>query len=99
MKYQFEWDIIKAKSNLQKHGVSFKEATEVFLDPLHLSILDSEHGKTEERWITLGESKTSQLRIVVHTVVEHYDEKIISIRVISARPASKFEQQQYREAQ
>lgn len=99
MKYQFEWDIIKAKSNLQKHGVSFKEATEVFLDPLHLSILDSEHGKTEERWITLGESKTSLLRIVVHTVVEHYDEKIISIRVISARPASKFEQQQYREAQ
>jgi len=98
MRYQFEWDVVKAKSNLKKHGVSFKEAAEVFLDPLHLSMIDREHSEIEERWITLGESKSSQLRLVVHTFIEHYNEEIISIRVISARPASKSEQQQYREA-
>jgi len=61
-------------------------------------MIDREHSEIEERWITLGESKSSQLRLVVHTFIEHYNEEIISIRVISARPASKFEQQQYREA-
>ena len=97
MNYQFEWDVVKAKTNLHKHGVSFKDATEVFLDPLHLSILDSEHSDTEERWITIGESKICKLHLVVHTFVEHYDEGITNIRIISARPASKHEQQQYKE--
>ena len=32
-RYEFEWDITKARSNLQKHGVTFEEAAEVFLDP------------------------------------------------------------------
>lgn len=48
--------------------------------------------------VALGESKTSKLRLVVHTFVEHYNEGVMTIRIISARPASKFEQQQYREA-
>ena len=30
---KFEWDAVKAASNLQKHGVSFAEAMECFLDP------------------------------------------------------------------
>lgn len=97
MNYQFEWDVVKAKTNLYKHGVSFKEATEVFLDPLHLSIVDSKHSETEARWITIGASKTSKLHLVVHTFVEHYDEDITNIRIISARPASKHEQRQYKE--
>lgn len=56
MKYNFEWDSVKAKSNLKKHKVSFEEAAEVFLDPLHISIPDDEHSDIEERWITLGNS-------------------------------------------
>jgi uncharacterized DUF497 family protein len=30
---EFEWDANKAESNFLKHGVTFEEASEVFLDP------------------------------------------------------------------
>lgn len=94
MKYNFEWDPVKAKSNLKKHKVSFEEAAEVFLDPLHISIPDDEHSDIEERWITLGNSRSNQLRLVVHTYLT-YDNEQVTIRLISARPASKYEQRQY----
>jgi uncharacterized DUF497 family protein len=29
----FEWDSVKARSNLAKHGIGFEEATTVFDDP------------------------------------------------------------------
>ena len=34
MDYNFEWDPIKAESNLRKHGIDFTEAVEIFSDPL-----------------------------------------------------------------
>ena len=50
---KFEWDEAKNLSNQQKHGLSFEEATEVFRDPLHVSVQDRiEIG--EERWRTFG---------------------------------------------
>ena len=52
---------VKAKTNLQKHGVSFEESTEVFLDPLRLSMPDHEHPELEERWITLGNNIAQKL--------------------------------------
>ena len=61
MEYHFEWDPVKAKTNLQKHGVSFEESTEVFLDPLQLSMPDHEHPELEERWITLGNNIAQKL--------------------------------------
>jgi len=45
MQYNFEWDPVKAKTNLKKDGVSFEEASEVFLDPLQLSFFDEEHSE------------------------------------------------------
>ncbi len=68
MKYNFEWDPVKAKTNLKKHGVSFEEASEIFLDPLQLSLFDNEHSEQEERWITLGSTKSQKLRLIVHTL-------------------------------
>jgi hypothetical protein len=38
VQYNFEWDSEKAQSNFAKHGVTFEEAAEVFLDILHLSV-------------------------------------------------------------
>lgn len=52
MQYNFEWDPNKAKININKHGVSFERATEIFLDPLQMVIFDSEHSESEERWVT-----------------------------------------------
>ena len=36
----FEWDPQKAKSNLERHGVSFEEASTAFQDTLSLTIDD-----------------------------------------------------------
>ncbi len=58
MQYNFEWDPAKARQNLRKHGVSFERASQVFLDPLMISVEDEEHSEDEERWATLGRERT-----------------------------------------
>jgi len=85
----FEWDVNKAKSNLQKHGVSFEEAATVFADSSALTIDDPEHSTTEKRYITLGLSNVNRPLVIAHT------ERGENIRLISARPASKKERIQY----
>jgi len=97
MDYHFEWDSEKAKINLKKHGISFEEATEIFLDPLQLSMLNNEHDAQEERWITLGCTRAHKLRVVVHTFIT-YQQAQIAIRIISARPATRHEQNQYEDS-
>ncbi len=50
---RFTWDEPKNRSNLQKHRISSDKATQVFLDPLHISRQDRiVEGK--ERWKTIG---------------------------------------------
>ena len=95
MQYNFQWDPRKAKSNAKKHGVSFEQAAEVFLDALQLAVFDDEHSETEERWVTLGKTRNGTLLVVVHTFAEHQDSA--TVRIISAREATKHEQRQYEE--
>ena len=40
---EFEWDPDKERSNIERHGVDFTEATTVFGDPLELTISDPDH--------------------------------------------------------
>lgn len=94
MKYNFEWDPVKAASNQTKHGVSFEEAAEIFLDPLQISIPDEKHSEIEERWITLGNTRSNKLRLVVHTYLAYHNDQV-TVRIISARPATRHEQRQY----
>jgi uncharacterized DUF497 family protein len=91
---EFDWDPAKAQSNRAKHGVSFEEAMGVFADPLALSRLDDDQGSGEERWITLGLAAVGRLLLVVHTHVEHSDDRI-AVRIISARRATRREARQY----
>lgn len=86
---EFKWDENKAKSNEQKHGVSFDEAITVFKDPFTLTILDPDHSIDETRFIDLGYSDRRRLLIVVYT------EKDNLIRLISSRLASKAERKTY----
>ncbi len=65
-----------------------------FSDPLALSLLYEEHREDEERWITMGQSREAQTLVVVHTYRENQDNSV-TIRIISARKATKHEQQQY----
>ncbi len=87
---RFEWDIVKARTNEEKHGVSFKEASTVFRDPLSLTIWDAAHSLTEDRYITLGRTSNDRLIVVVHSDIGED-----TIRLISARPAAQREIKEY----
>jgi uncharacterized DUF497 family protein len=84
----FEWDDIKASENNAKHGVRFELATEVFKDPFAIERLDDREDHGEDRFILIGSAKSSILT-VVHT------ERNGRIRIISARQATKREQDDY----
>jgi uncharacterized DUF497 family protein len=73
MSLKFEWDEEKAASNLEKHGVSFQEASTVFKDTLSVTISDPLHSFEEQRFVTIGESAEREILVVVHT---QRDEKI-----------------------
>jgi len=89
MNYYFEWDLNKYKSNLTKHKVKFEDATTVFDDQLAMTIFDDDHSDYEDRWITIGISKTSKILVVIHTY--QIRENSTYIRVISARKATQKE--------
>jgi uncharacterized DUF497 family protein len=95
LQYNFEWDPIKNVVNVQKHGVSFELSASVFLDPRALTVFDEDHSDAEERWITLGISKTGVL-VVAHHTFELITGTQIRVRIFSARKASQKEHQQYR---
>ena len=91
---QCEWDEAKNLANQEKHGVSFSEAQELFLsDADYLEIFDDYHSDREERFIAIGPI----VRGVVMVVFTERDEDLI--RIISARPATKREQQMYQRYQ
>ena len=89
---KFEWDSAKARRNLAKHAVGFEEAATVFGDPRAISIPDPVHSLTEERFITIGTSEQGKFLVVVAT------ERRDKIRLISARPASRRERNEYEKA-
>jgi uncharacterized DUF497 family protein len=93
VKYNFEWDSSKARSNQSKHGVSFQQASQVFKDSMALTLFDEEHSLDEERWTTLGQLPNGQYLVVIHTFVQQGDR--VDIRIISARKATKNEIRQY----
>jgi hypothetical protein len=89
----FNWDSNKNTENVEKHGISFEQAQQVFLDPLHLSILDERFSYFEERWITMGMTGNGEVIVVVHQYfVEEPEERI---RSISARSVTPKERGQY----
>ncbi len=90
---KFEWNDDKNSLNIRNHQVSFGEAKEVFLDPLHISKLDYRFDYFEERWITLG-TTTKEKILVVANIFFNEDGKEI-IRIISARKANQKERTFY----
>ena len=96
MEYKFDWDPVKARQNLQKHGISFERAARVFLDPFAISVFDERHSNAEDRWVTIGSEANEVLLVVVHTFRD-VDINTAVIRIISARKAIKEEARQYHE--
>lgn len=95
--YHFDWDPIKARSNLADHKVSFQLATTVFRDPLAITVYDEGHSEDEERWATLGQAGNGQYLVVIHTF-RQTNPNDANIRLISAREATRREIRDYEEA-
>jgi len=85
----FAWDPVKAAGNIQKHKVTFEEAQTVFDDPLAVNFEDDEHSELEVREFVVGYSQQNRLLLVCFT------ERQDGIRLISARPITRLERQDY----
>ncbi len=88
---RFDWDPRKAAANLRKHSVSFEEASTVFADDYSLTGTDPDHSVGEERLITFGVSQSGRILVVSHT------EQGDTIRIFSARRATRAERRLYEE--
>ena len=91
MSLRFEWDPEKAAANLTKHGVSFEEGLTVFSDALARIFDDEDHSIEEAREIIIGHSMQQRLLLVCFTA------RGASIRIYSARRATRRERQDYEE--
>ena len=94
--FQFEWDEIKANTNVRKHSVSFELARTVFNDPRLLTVADLEHSENEERWFSIGYATNGSILSVVY-LWSDADPAVTKIRLISARNASQTEIRYYQE--
>ncbi len=86
---EFEWDKDKARSNIEKHGVAFEEAAEVFFDPFFAE--GDASVDDERRNFIMGYSLAQRLLLVVHV------ERGRRARIVSARRATGHERKQYEE--
>ena len=87
----FEWNDEKARTNLEKHGVSFEEAQTVFDDDDAGIKDDPDHSVGEHREIIVGRAASRRLLLVSFT------ERGENIRIISARTATRRESTLYEE--
>jgi uncharacterized DUF497 family protein len=89
MLLSFEWDDAKARENLRKHRVGFEEATEIFRDPLSITVPDPSHSLHESRFTILGLTQRDRALVVVYT------ERGETIRIVSCRQATPHERKRY----
>ena len=92
--YHFDWDPSKARQNLIKHRVAFKEAVIVFRDANAVSMYDDEHSGEEDRWLTIGMNWSGKVFVVCHTFKAESRNRAY-VRIISARKATRKETEVY----
>jgi uncharacterized protein len=88
MNLKFDWNKSKAKDNYAKHGVRFELAKDVFKDPFAIEFLDDRQDYGEERYVIVGIVRGQVLYV-------GYTERNDFFRIISARRATKHEQEFY----
>jgi uncharacterized DUF497 family protein len=86
----FEWDLVKDATNRHKHGVGFREASEIFRSYV-LVTEDTRHNYGERRFIALGEYDGEVIRLV-------FTERDRNIRIISAWKANRNDRKIYQKA-
>lgn len=86
---EFEWDDNKNTYNLEKHGLSFKDAGLIFSGQT-VTFIDDRKEYGEQRFITLG-TLIKRVVVIVHTQRGH------KLRIISMRKANERERKIYQE--
>jgi uncharacterized protein len=86
---EFEWEEEKDAENLRQHGVSFPQAALAFRDPLSDESFDDRRDYGEDRFIHIGSSEGQVLKVA------YTEREGDRIRIISARRATKDEQEYY----
>jgi len=86
---KFEWDPEKDRLNQEKHGISFREASTAFGDPLAKTFIDPRPDFGEYRFLTVGYTTSDRLVIVAHT------DRGERIRIITARDVERKERRFY----
>jgi len=84
----YQWDLKKAASNREKHGIDFADAVGVFEDEGALTIKE-QYVAGEQRFVTMGMDFLGRVLVVVYTYRDD------DIRLISARTATKRERRAY----
>jgi len=83
---RFEWDPAKEAANRQKHGLSFGDVTSLFTSGTdYLELPDTVHNADEDRLIAIGPVARGVVMVIF---TERHED---SIRIISARRATKTE--------
>jgi len=82
-----EWDEAKRLANIRKHGIDFVDVPDIF-ERETVTVIDDRSDYGETRYLTLGLLK-SRVILVVHT------ESDDTIRIISARKATRYEEKTY----
>jgi uncharacterized DUF497 family protein len=90
----FEWDDVKARANLRKHGISFETASLAFEDS-NLIVIKDRVVAGEQRWHAIGSARGEAILLVVHTVNDNDEDEII--RIIAARRATRHESRTYQD--
>ena len=85
----FEWDSAKELANRKKHGIDFKTAAKVFLDPFIIEFEDHD-AKGELRFNAIG-LIDNRVLLVTYTTRDDV------VRIISARGAEPHEKRKYHE--
>lgn len=88
----FEWDDVKEKINIAKHGIDFGTAALVFQDENRIEFYDEAHSTDEDRYITIGQINGIAVTVIIMVV---YTERERAIRLISARKATTQEWRMY----
>ena len=86
----FEWNSRKASTNLEKHGISFETASEIFHDPF-VQVVAEEIVDDEEREAVIGMTVDWRLLYVVYVMREEV------VRIISTRLVTNAERRNYEE--
>ena len=85
-----EWDVDKNRENLEKHGISFEEASDLLLGVADsMEVFDAAHSEEEDRYVAIGPI----VRGLIVVVFTERDEE--TVRIISAREATRRERRRY----